>query len=82
MKKARKIAVVTLLTLSVIFALSGLFLLFYAVGDAKLNVNALPNAKSAYVLYDKDGFVIGNEDFVRLEDISEHIRHAFIAVED
>ena len=82
MKKARKIAVVTLLTLSVIFALSGLFLLFYAVGDAKLNANALPNAKSAYVLYDKDGFVIENEDFVRLEDISEHIRHAFIAVED
>ena len=82
MKKARKIAVVTLLSLSVILLFGCVILLFSVTSDVKLNANALPNGENALILYDKDGLEMENEDYVRLENISDHIKHAFIAVED
>ena len=82
MKKARKIAVVTLLSLSVILLFGCVILLFSVTSDVKLNTNALPNGENALILYDKDGLEMENEDYVRLENISDHIKHAFIAVED
>lgn len=82
MKKSRKIAVIILLTLSAILFFGGAIFLLVVTEDAKLNANALPNGKKDLILYDKNGFEVENDDYARLQDISDHIKHAFIAVED
>ena len=82
MKTGRKIAVVTLITLSVIFVFAAIILLFSVTEDAKLNANALPKTENELILLDKNGQRMENGDLVAINEVSAHIKNAFIATED
>lgn len=82
MKTGRKIAVVTLLSLSVVIVFSVIFLLVSATWDAKLNVNTLPKTENDFILLDRNGQRLENGDYARINEISPYIKNAFIATED
>ena len=82
MKTGRKIAVVALLTLSAVMVLAALVLFFSVTDDASLNANALPKAEKDVILLDINGQRMKESDYVRLNEISAHIKNAFIAIED
>ena len=82
MKKARKIAVITLLSLSAIIFIGGILFLLVMTDGAKLNASALPTEDGGYLYYDLNDEPMQNGSYVTLDQVSEHIKHAFIAVED
>ena len=82
MKKSRKTAIIVLFFLSALLFAGGIAVFAYATEGAKLDESKLPAVNDGITVFDADGNEIESVDFVKIEDISPHIVHAFIAIED
>ena len=82
MKKARKTAVIVLVTLSFAILIGvGAFIAFMLDG-VSLDESKLPIAEATLTVFDGSDEVIHCSGYTKLSDISPNIRNAFIAVED
>ena len=82
MKKARKIAIFTLIIISIVLLSGAIGFLVVSLDGAELITNALPSEKQRLLYLDKNGDIIKGGDYVTIDKISKHIQNAFIAVED
>ena len=81
-KKARKITVILLISLSVALLLGSTMGLFFLTHDAKLDESKLPHRESEVILLDSFGDRIQDPNYVISEEISPYIKDAFLASED
>ena len=73
---------IILLSLSFAMIVAAVVALETIIGDAKVEKKLLPDPYGGYILLDRYGNRIEGGDYVRSEDISDNIKHAFIAIED
>ena len=81
MRKTRKIVVSVLLILSCLILVVGTIAVFLITKDANMDPTRLP-APARVTFYDKNNAPIKQNDYAKIDEISEHIKNAFIAVED
>ena len=82
MKRSRKILIIVLLSISALILAVTIGVLFSITKDAVLDKNKLPDDRSKLVFLDDSGKIIPQEDYASIQEIPEHVKNAFIAVED
>ena len=81
MKRARKYAVITLLSLSALLFILGLVTISLFFKGESPDLTKFPTDRNV-LFYDKEDQLIEQDDYARSNEISEHIKDAFIALED
>ena len=82
MKQSRKILIIVLISLSLTLLIAGSILVSSLTSDAKLEPNKLPSSYAEYTFFDVNDKKMDVGNYVAFEEISENIKHAFIAIED
>jgi len=81
MKKSRRIAIIILFSMSTLILIVSISLIYAITKDAKADNTLLPTPSSV-TFYDINDRIINQDEYVRIEEISENVINAFISVED
>ena len=81
MSKVRKTSIIVLFAASIFLHIAFWGGMWYITKDSYLDSTLLPN-QSKMILYDCNDQLIDQDNYARSAEISEQVKHAFIAVED